>query len=468
MKVLLIYPPQYVAHEANPQAWLDHQGMYPPLGILYLAAYLKQHSSHEVAVLDMTVEGIDPSKLREVASAGKFDVVGITAATMNFPGVIACIRTVREACPSARIVLGGPHPTFYPEETARLPGVNYVVVGQGILVFKELLDRMGQGEEPVLPGLVPHSGPEDERSREYQTVDLHTVPFPDRTLIQNEKYYSIVTRKRPMTCMITSQGCPYRCAFCCTPRFGGVRMRSPEHVLKEVEACARLGIREIMFWDEVFTLNRDRAVEIADRIAAAHLGITWDIRTRVDLVDRDLLRRFRRAGCIRIQYGIESGSDRTLGVLNKGFTVAQARQAVALTREAGIPVSAGFMLGSPGENEEDIRKTVDFAREINPDYVQFTVTTPTPFTDLYDAALNRGSRRDYLREYARNPQGKAKLNFWNEQFTDEELIRLRNYAYRRFYFRPRYILKSLLRLGSLSEAKHKIMMGIGLMRELYG
>jgi len=468
MKVLLLYPPQHVAHEANPQAWLDHQGVYPPLGILYLAAYLKRHSDHEVELLDMTVEGIDVSRLKLLASTEGFDVVGITAATLNFPSVIACIETVREACPSARIVLGGPHPTFYPEETAGLPGVDYVVVGQGILVFKELLDRLERGEEPVLPGLVPHSGPVDERSVEYQVVDLNTVPFPDRTLIPNRKYFSIVTRKRPMTCMITSQGCPYRCAFCSTPRFGGMQMRSPEHVLEEVEECARLGIREIMFWDEVFTLERGRAAEIADRIAKAHPGLTWDIRTRVDLVDQDLLRRFRRAGCVRIQYGIESGSDRTLKILKKGFTVEQAREAVALTREAGIPVSAGFMLGSPGESEEDIKRTVEFAREIDPDYVQFTVTIPTPYTDLYENALAGGFRRDYLREYARSPRGTPKLYFWNERFTDEELIGFRNYAYRRFYFRPQYVLKSLIRLRSFSEMRRKLAMGIGLMKELYG
>ncbi len=467
MKILLLNPPQSIKQKANPQAWLHNLGVYPPLGLLYLAAYLEKFSDHEVEIVDAFALQLSGSKLKKYLAARKYDLVGITCLTFNLSEVIECIKIVKEITPGVPVVLGGPHPTIYPRESVNLPGVDFVIVGQGVQVFKELADAIEQKRDQMIPGVVARAGAVSRESYEYQSMDLDSVPFPARHLIPQDRYYSIVTRKKPMTCMVTSLGCPYQCIFCSRPPMEKILKSSPPRVVEEVEMCARMGFREIMFWDEIFTLTRDRVLEITDGFLKRGIKIDWDIRTRVDLVDRELLRQMRKAGCIRIQYGIESGSDRVLGILQKGFTVERVRNAVRMTRAEGITVSAGFMIGSPGETREDIIKTIAFACELDVDYAQFSITTPIPFTELYRWAVEKGLFPDYARKYARNPTGEFIPLFWEEKINSRELLKLRDLAYRKFFFRPRYIIKNLLKLRSGLEAKIKIGTGLGLLKEFF-
>jgi anaerobic magnesium-protoporphyrin IX monomethyl ester cyclase len=296
-----------------------------------------------------------------------------------------------------------------------------------------------------------------------RTVDRESIPFPARHLVNERAYRSIVSRRLPMTSMITGSGCPYRCVFCSVPHRANPYFRGVEHVAEEMLVCERLGYREIMFCDDIFTLNRERTLQLCRLIRDKKIVVEWDCRTRVDCVDRELLVEMKASGCFRVQYGVESGSDRILENLNKRITVEQARRAIRETKAAGISPSVGFMLGSPGETESDIERTIAFALQSDPDYVQFSICTPFPFTPLYRKGIESGLiNEDYWRKYAEQPDDSFVPRFWCENLNAEALTSRQKAAFRTFYFRPRYIARQLMSLRTFSEARRKIELSLRL------
>ena len=221
-----------------------------------------------------------------------------------------------------------------------------------------------------------------------------------------------------------------------------------------------------MFFDEVFSAHREKSMKIADSIINDKINIFWNIRTRVDMVDREMLEIYKKAGCHKIQYGIESGDDRILENINKGFKLKQAIKAIEMTKEAGIDVSATFMLGLPGETRTEIMKTLKFALSYPLDYVIFSLATPVPFTDLYEMGLKNGYFYDVWKEYARAPKSEKIYPLWEEYFTKDELIEMMKYCYRKYYFRVNYVKRNILKIKSWNEFKNKIWAGMMLFKEV--
>jgi radical SAM superfamily enzyme YgiQ (UPF0313 family) len=222
-----------------------------------------------------------------------------------------------------------------------------------------------------------------------------------------------------------------------------------------------MGIREIFFYDDTFSINRQRVVDVCDEIGRRGVDISWDIRARVNTVDRELLRRLKAAGCRRIHFGVESGNPGILRSMKKGITLDQARNAFAWARGEGITTLAYFMVGSPGEGEEEIMDSIDFAREIDPDFVHFSVATPFPATEFYRLALNKGVvASDVWREFAAAPREDFRPPLWTETFSDGELVAFLNRAYKSFYSRPTYLVRQVFRVRSLGELRRKVKAGI--------
>jgi radical SAM superfamily enzyme YgiQ (UPF0313 family) len=462
MRILLIQPPvARLQHRMSPRSWTEGLGVYPPLGLLYIAAFLERRG-HAVDILDLISTPLDGARLGERIRGSAPAIVGVSALTFNLPLALAVARAAKAARPEALTVLGGPHPTLYPAETAALPGVDYAAVGDGEPILAALAEDARPGRDP--PGLVHAASPAlgDPRSAA-QTVDREAAPPPARHLVDGRAYRSIASRRLPMTTVVTGAGCPGACIFCSVDRKRRPYFRSAEHVVEELAACRRDGYREVMFFDDLFTFDRERTARLCELMLARGLDLSWDCRTRVDRVDPELLRLMRRAGCFRVQYGVESGSPEVLRTLRKGFTVDRAEAAIRATREAGIAASASFMIGSPGETAADVERTVAFALRAAPDYAQFTITTPFPFTELYRMGLARGLyREDYWRAFARDPDPAFAPPYWEETLDARRLRRLQRDAFRRFYFRPRYALRQLRSLGSLSEARRKIGLAVRL------
>ncbi|HIE43398.1 MAG TPA: radical SAM protein [Candidatus Omnitrophica bacterium] len=464
MKVLLINPlAQYTIVGNNPSIIEEERGYNPPLGLLYLASSTLRNTSHQIEVIDAQVEELTYEELRERIANQKPDVVGITAMTLTLVDVLKTARLVKEISKRIRVVLGGPQVNIYPEETIRHEEVDFLVLGEGELTFSLLLDNLENIRKlkEIKGILFKHEGEIVATGNPEFISELDSLPFPLRTLTPYWRYTSLLAKRSPITTMITSRGCPYKCVFCDRPHLGRkFRARSAENVVDEIEECVNMGIKEILIYDDTFTVSRRRVIDICDEIISRKLDIVWDVRARVDNVDREMLRKMRQAGCERIHYGVEAGTEKILKVLKKGITLEDAKRAFRTTKEVGMSTLAYFMIGSPEEKREEILKTLEFARELNPDFVHITITTPFPGTELYRMGLKKGIIRDFWREFSKDPDPDFPVQYWEEYLSGEELQKLLRYAYKSFYLRPRYILKEMLTIRSLDEFGRKVKAGL--------
>jgi len=473
-KVLLINPPRF--HELigkNPAVLEKHRGFNPPLGLLQLARYVESNSQHKVDVLDCQPPGWNYDELVRVLGRrlDGVDVVGMTAMTFTLLDVVKTARLVKRLRPGCRSVLGGPHTLLFADETLKFEGVDALVIGDGEIPFLGLLDAL---DDPALmrgvPGLA-YRGPDGQAIKTGLApvaADLDPFGWPDRKKINLDDYSSLIGQSGKITTIMSSRGCPYRCTFCdrqYSPVLSRFRWRSARHVADEIEECLSLGIEEALFYDDTFTVRKDRVYELCDQIRRRKLKFRWDVRAHVNTVDLEILKAMRQAGCVRIHFGVESGNDRMLRVIRKNTTVARVRRAFGWAKEARMEVLAYFMIGQQTETASDIADTMRLARSLDPDYTHFTVFCPYPGTGIYAEGLRRGIiRRDVWKEFAAGPRTGFELPVWEEHFTREELQKLLVQCYRSFYIRPGYFWKRLRRIRNAGELRRKVRAGLGVFR----
>jgi len=464
MKILLINPPaENEILSCNPEIIKSERGFDPPLGLLYLAGYLKKYSDHEIKIIDAQVERFDYLKLRDEIKKFSPDIIGITAMTFTLLDVLKTTEISKECCPKSKIVIGGPHVQIYPEETASLKNIDYVVLGEGEKIFLELIKNINNPEKlKLIKGLVFKENDKIiNTGRPDYFNNLDEIPFPPREILPYKKYFSLLAKEKTITTMFTSRGCPFQCAFCDRPAMGrNFRARSAKNVVDEIEKCLNLGIKEIFIYDDTFTVDRKRVMNICNEIINRNLKFTWDIRARVNTVDEEMLILLKRAGCERIHYGVEAGTEKILKVLNKQITLDQTLKTFKLTRKFKIQTLAYFMIGAPTETKEDIMATIDFMKKLNPDFVQITLLTPFPGTKVYQWALEQKIFNDYWKDFAKNPQAGFKTKYWTKELSKEELEKLLIIAYKKFYIRPSYIIRKIAKIKSFSELARKLEAGL--------
>ncbi len=465
MKVLLINPPrenEIIGN--NPSIIEEERGYNPPLGLLYVAGYLEKNTNHNITVVDSQVEKLNYNALSTRIRSIEPDVAGLTAMTMTLIDVIKTIQVIKKVNNNIKIVLGGPHVHLFPEETINLKNVDFLVLGEGEETFKELLDFINDKTKlKNIPGLVfKDNGKVTNTGIRPAIKNLDGIPFPARHLVPYKKYSSLLSTGSVVTTIFTSRGCPFQCSFCDRPHLGkSFRARSSNNVVDELEECVNMGIHDFLFYDDTFTIKRERVLEICNEIINRKLDIAWDIRTRIDVVNEEMLKHLKKAGCQGIHYGIEAGSERILKVLQKGITIEQAKQVFGLTRKHKIPILAYFMIGNPDETREDIYTTFEVMKALNPDYVHLTILTPFPGTKIYLNGLKNGIiKRDYWREFARKPTPDFIPPHWDEFFTRKELNDLLIQGYRKLYIRPLDIFRRIKRIKSLNELTKKAKAGL--------
>ena len=469
MNILLISPPLKNMILTNvPLLVEEGSGIYPPLGLMYLASHLEENSEHKIEILDTQVNGLSYTEIEGEIKTRKPDLVGIQAMTPTIFDTLLTAKIVKKIDPEIKVVLGGPHVSIYPNETMNFPEIDYIVLGEGEITFTELVQNLDDKVKlHKTKGIILRdNGDIITTGRRELIKELDMLPFPARHLTPYKRYYSLLAKRSPITTMITSRGCPYNCLYCNRRWLGKkFRARTPGNVVDEIEECTHMGITEFFIYDDTFTVDRNRVFDMCREILDRNLDILWDVRTRVDLVDEGLIKIMKKAGCERIHYGVESGNSEILNVLRKGITIEQAEKAFRITKDAGLTTLAYFMMGSPRETRAQIKESIELAKKLNPDFVHFSVTTPFPDTDLYYMGLREGIlERDYWREFAENPTRDFQPHLWKENLTREELIALLNHAYKSFYIRPTYIVKELLKISSLEEFERKIKAGLNILR----
>ena len=460
MKILLINPPfEYTISSWQPKILEEGLDFLPPLGIMYIAASLEKETNHEIEILDAQVEQLTYGQLKEKIKKINPDAIGITAMTFTIIDVVKIAKIAKEINPAIKIILGGPHVNIYPEDTINIPEVDFLVLGEGEKTIKLLLDNLNKPEKlKKIKGLVFRYNNEIINTGQPDFIEnLDSLPFPVRHLTPYKKYFSVVSSKKPVTTMFTSRGCPYKCLFCDRPHLGkNFRARSASNVVDEMEECQKMGIQEIFIYDDTFGVDRNRVLDICAEIKKRGLKISWDIRTRVNTVDEEILNALKKANCQRIHYGVEAGTQKILDVLRNGITLDQVKKAFYLTKKTGIQTVAYFMIGSPTETKEDIMQTIKLMKKLGPDYVHVTLTTPFPATDLYKMAQEQKLiNGDPWKEFARNPYPAFIPPIWEKELPRKELFSLLKKAYCSFYFRPGYIFKKIIKLKSGRELLKK-------------
>ena len=447
LKVALINPTQSARYSQ------------PPVGLALIASVLEREG-YQVTVLEANASKLPPEDVVPLVSDA--DVVGLTAMTPTINSAIAIARHLKKAYPDLPIVLGGAHATLLPEETlAAAPEIDILVRGEGEETIIELL-RVLEYKQPlskILSISYRKDGKVVSNRVRSTNIDLDSLPFLAYHLLPWRRYrpHPPHGRALPFAAIITSRGCPYKCSYCSKPIFGNkFRGQSPERVVEEIAYHKeKFGIKEFAFYDDVFTLNKKRAYAIADEIIKRGLKIHWTCETRVNLVDKELLQHIKQAGCYSIAYGIESGSQEILNILDKDITMEQVEEAVRLSREVGLQTIGYFMIGSPGESPETIRQTIQFAKKLKLDFAQFAVTTPLPRTKLYnlylydrkgdnipwESLVYAGSSGDVAPVFESDLLNRADIQYWTRR------------AYREFYLRPSYLWQRIRHTTSIGDLK---------------
>jgi anaerobic magnesium-protoporphyrin IX monomethyl ester cyclase len=428
-EILLIHP---VYGEAT-QERIFQPGIEAPISLLYLASYLDSQGIDN-RILDLRLEQNPVEKLRESILGLKPSIVGITASTAAIDNASHVAEQIKMINPEIVTVIGGWHASALPRETLeKYPSFDYVIHGEGEIALTKFIQGLSAGQPlDQCNGLAFRSnGDIHVNPREGLIDDLNSIPFPARDKVPIARYHpSPGTRNYrtlPSTGILVGRGCPYRCLFCYKGVWGkGIRFRSPENVLQEIEFCIEtFGIRDFRFYDDTITFPRWDLESLCNEIINRKLNISWNCWSRVNDVDEDKLRMMKDAGCYHIKFGIEFGTEKALKLARKGATLEQARQAVALARKVGIECKGSFILGIPGENEADCRKTIDFAVDISPDFATFYPFDPIPGSPFYEKII------------------KGEINPEKDMLSKEKTQMLADHAYRVFYFRPVFILQRI-------------------------
>ena len=439
-------------------------GVYsqPPLGLALLAAVLEREG-YQVTVVEANALKLKPEAV--VPQVSDADVVGLTAMTPTINSAMAIAHHLKKAYPQLTILLGGAHATLLPEETlAAASEIDIIVRGEGEQTIIDLLSALEHKKSlDNVPGIsYRRDGEIINNTSNSKSTDMDSLPFLAYHLLPWEKYrpHPPHGRALPFAAIITSRGCPYQCSYCSKPVFGSkFRGQSPERVADEVAyLIKKFGIKEFAFYDDVFTLDKKRAYAIADEIIKRRPNIHWTCETRVDLVDKDLLRHIKQAGCYSIAYGIESGSEEILDTLDKGISLEQVEEAVRISREAGLQAIGYFMIGSPGESPETIRQTIKFAKKLKLDFAQFSITTPFPGTKLYnlysdDKKVEQIQWENFV--YAGSGSNVAPV-FESDLLTRDDVRYWTGQAYKEFYLRPSYLWQRIRRTTSIGDLKVNI------------
>jgi anaerobic magnesium-protoporphyrin IX monomethyl ester cyclase len=369
---------------------------FPPLGISYIAASLSS-AGHDVHLLDCTF--LDRKEAARGALAVKAEVVGIYCMVTMLDECLWFAQLLRPTC--QLLVAGGPLPTCDPEPF--LEHFDVVVRGEGEQTMQELLRLHAEASDlGAVAGIVYRTDPRwPANGRLIYTPDrlfardLDRIPFPAREMLPNESYIRYARKKYgySITTVMSTRGCPYRCEFCSNVVFGGsYRERSTQNVVEEIESALALGYDRISFADDVFTMKKGRVVRLCQEIRRRGLHFEWECLGRVDAVDYPTALEMKAAGCTRIFFGIESGSDQILELMNKKITSDGARRAVAAAHRAGLQVGAFFILCYPGDTDDTVLETLHFAASLPLDYLGLSMPYPLPGTDLYKRTRDRITR----------------------------------------------------------------------------
>ena len=429
-KIALVTPPLLEG--------LGHHPLFPPLGLAYMAAVLEQND-FEVKILDCPVCEINYEKLKAELESYQPTIVGIGSMTPTIEAALKSARTAKEACPDAKVLMGGPHATFADKQIlAEEKAVDIIVRGEGEETLLELAKQPSSMQKiGDVKGITFRKDDSIIQTATRPFIqNLDALPRPAYKYLPIEKYWIAGKKLLPI---ITSRGCPFQCSFCVASKmFGaGFRARSPKNVLDELEWLRdEYGAEGVAFQDDTLTCDRNRVVEICDGIIERKINLPWGCGTRADVVTKEILYKMAKAHCNETMFGVESGCQRIRTALKKGVTNEQCWNAIKWAKEAGMFVTVSVLLGYPGETKETLQESLEFVRKLEPDDVWLCHATPYPGTALRELVEKYGWKmsNDWKLYTTMNPI------YEDPDLPAKQIVEMRKSFYNKFYS-PRYIIR---------------------------
>jgi radical SAM superfamily enzyme YgiQ (UPF0313 family) len=454
VKILLVNP-QW-AQEAYFGKFAEAKSLQQPLGPAYLASVL-ENANHDVKLVDAAAIGIDIDGVLAEIRAYAPDLIGISTVTPSFSRALLLAKEIKSQL-NAKVVVGGPHVTALPAPTLRNECFDIGVVGEGEHTVLDLVRGIDSGADlNEVKGIVYRENGEIRQNPTRPYIDdLDSLPFPARHLLPPLETYRPTPsayKRLPQGTMITSRGCPYHCTFCDRAVFGNkYRARSAGNVVDEMEILIQKhGAKEVRFWDDTFNIDSRRVIRICEEIRTRGIDVPWTCLARINHMNEEVLQAMADAGCWQVDYGIESGNQKVLNSISKGLTLDLVRRVTRMTRNAGIRMRGFFMLGLPGESEETMRQTIEFAKELNLAAAVFHVTTPFPGTELYQSVVESGELDSSAGWDDYSIFTSHSSPYVPRGLTRETIQEYQTKANREFYFRLTFILRQLLGIRSLSD-----------------
>ncbi len=451
---LLIWPP-FIFPDGF---YTKQRALDPPLMHLALAAYVRQFG-YSVQILDCNAlftsadEEFDAYFVQNFVS--KYNNINVIGFSTTTPTINACFRLAaicKKHYPDCKIIFGGAHASFVPDESLSNPAVDVVCIGEGEDTLKELLDGVPYGDirglafkKETETGTAFFRNPPRSRVRE-----LDALPLPAYDLIDMQIYRPIIGnfKRLPAMMLVSSRGCPWSCNFCRRPVGKMWTYHSAEKLYEEFETLSKVyGIKDIAIMDDVFTVNKERVFEFCNMLIDKPLDIQWLCFARVDIVSAEMLDIMKRAGCWQIMYGVENFNQDILDSIKKGVEVSQVFDAVNWAKKAGLEVRVCMIVGNVGDTEPIIDRNIKLLKKLDPDYISVAILTPFPGHEVYNWGLeqDRIMTFDWDLYYGSTPILKL------DTLSPDDVKRLYRKMTFGFYFRPSFIFKKLKRVRTFTE-----------------
>ena len=453
-KILLLNPPADKLYLNDNYCSFSSKAGYswPPIDLLVQSGILAEQFT--VNVLDAIAMRLDTQKAARIIEDISPDAIFFVTGTASWKQNFSFLERLKGTKP-VTITASGGNLLFEADRLLR----EHAFLDAILMDFTtDALSRYFGGEGDAIPNLIYKRDGVILAGARSSAKEAISYPAPLHDLFPLKKYSLPYARLFPLSRILASIGCPYRCTFCLAAQMP-YRVRDINNVIQEFYALDRYGIHEIDFCDPTFTAMKDRTIELCSAILATGMAFHWSCNSRVDTVDETQLELMKKSGCHTILFGVESGSQVMLDRYAKGITLDEIRQAFRLCRSAGIETLAYFIVGLPGETRESARETIDLAKKLAPAYVSFDIATPDFGTQLLREARHTGLVPESLDSFDSTGYPVIEIG----ALSKEEVWKLRNRAHMSFYLRPGYIIRRLLQVRSLSELRALASMGLRLM-----
>ena len=433
----------------------------PDLGLGYLAKALEREN-HPVYILDCVNLRLTFNNFEDYIASFDFDVIGFRVFSTDLFSVKKSLLIVKKRRPDAKIILGGAHPSAFPEQTLQyFEEADFAIRGEAETGLADLISNFSKLDivrKTQIPGLIWRNNGEIISNPPIFPEDLDSLGYPDWDLINPSNYpfqTSYLTKSKIVAPLLMTRGCPYQCTFCSCRSVTGhkIRSHSVSYIIEEIKFLkSNFGIKEVCFIDDNFLVFKDLVSNLCEQMIKQKINIKWScFGIRLDLLDKEILSLMEKSGCYLLTVGIESGSQRILDHMKKKLTLDLIKEKITLIKTTThIKIIGNFILGYPLEKEEDIYKTIRIAKSLPLSGANFFPFHPTPGTEIFDKLLTKKE----LKTINWNLMGQDRRPYIPEGISKQKFTWLFVLAFLNFYMRPRIIFNVLVATRSLERLKY--------------